>query len=602
LRAPASEERIVALERRLGATLPPSYRAFLAVSDGALAQPAAGVMRGPEPLGFLGCELVAWLRDDDRTEIDIWAGGQFADPFRSSAAEVAYLDHDGGSVASDATKCGHLLYALRISNWDDSGLCLVNPLVVDQNGEWEVWHFSVRYLGAFRFRSFRAFLEHDIGELESAPVRQAELRGDPEALQAVALDRSRPDNERLGAAGRLVRAGGEDAALPLLLEWAAAGATIELRQGALRCLAECRDSRALDALIAVADEPNAHERLLSVVVGRLASHHDPVARAAAMRVLTRSGASDLAFSSVGRGAADVLWNVWQATADPRAVVQLAYCADRRACAPLADLITDPAIAPGVRERLAGYAGWLDDPSVVPALVEAAERGLARLDVIASALSRLGAGDEALAVAVRAVRESPFPEVATQNLGWSRHPDAPRAVLELFREHPTPALARALGWSGEPEAAGALYGATDDPALRGAAIEALEKIGGAAARDRLASLAASGETRAARALARLRDPRARAHLLTLLDDPDGALQAADGLRDLRDPTTAQTLLALVGADDSDLTITAAHALVSMQSPESDAAIERLLGSESEGARQLAASWRTEPGTDTHPPSD
>lgn len=31
---PADEERITALERRLGAKLPPSYRSFLAVSDG----------------------------------------------------------------------------------------------------------------------------------------------------------------------------------------------------------------------------------------------------------------------------------------------------------------------------------------------------------------------------------------------------------------------------------------------------------------------------------------------------------------------------------------------------------------------------------------
>ncbi len=602
--APASEERIVALERRLGVTLPPSYRAFLGVSDGALAQPAAGVIRGPEPLGFVGCEQVGWLRDYDPVDVDIWASGEFKDPFHSSAAEVAYLDHEAGGVSADAAKCGHLLYALRISNWDDSGLCLLNPLVVDQDGEWEVWHFSVKYLGAFRFRSFRAFLEYDVGELESAPARQAEWRGDPLAHEAIALDGSRPESERLAAAGRLVSASREGLVLPLLLTWAAPGAAIDVRQGALRCLAQCRDPRALEALIAVGDEPEAHERLLSVVIGRLAAHSAPAARAAAVRVLSRPGTPDLAFSSAGRGAAEVLWLVWQATADPRAVVQLAYCADRRACAPLAYLITDPAIASGVRERLASYAGWPDDPSVVPALVEAAERGLARLDILASSLTRLGADDEALAVLVRAVRESPFAELATQHLGWSRHSDAPHAMLELFRQAPTAALARG---SAGPASLRRPTPCMPRRTNRDCAAPRSRRSRRAPARPR-----ATGSPRSPVPATRGRPARlpgcgtrARDHLLTLLDDPDRAIEGADGLRDLRDPTTARALLALVGADDSDATITAAHALVSMQAPEAQAAIERLLASDSEPARRLAAGWRTQrpssSGIDTPPPS-
>ena len=44
LRPPASEAAIAALEARLGTTLPPSYRAFLAISDGAAAFPGWGLV------------------------------------------------------------------------------------------------------------------------------------------------------------------------------------------------------------------------------------------------------------------------------------------------------------------------------------------------------------------------------------------------------------------------------------------------------------------------------------------------------------------------------------------------------------------------------
>ncbi|MFI6695523.1 SMI1/KNR4 family protein [Streptomyces sp. NPDC050433] len=57
---PAGEERIAALEQRLGATLPPSYRSFLAVSDGwrgagrsvCLMGTTEGVHWHGDPMGF----------------------------------------------------------------------------------------------------------------------------------------------------------------------------------------------------------------------------------------------------------------------------------------------------------------------------------------------------------------------------------------------------------------------------------------------------------------------------------------------------------------------------------------------------------------------
>jgi hypothetical protein len=47
-------------------------------------------------------------------------------------------------------------YALQIGAYDDSSVFLLNPVVLDQDGEWEVWHFDPKYPGATRWRSFAA--------------------------------------------------------------------------------------------------------------------------------------------------------------------------------------------------------------------------------------------------------------------------------------------------------------------------------------------------------------------------------------------------------------------------------------------------------------
>ncbi|RJL33649.1 SMI1/KNR4 family protein [Bailinhaonella thermotolerans] len=56
----ASEEEIAALERRLGVSLPPSYRQFLAVSDG-----WREFWEDEEPGLLLPAAKVGWTRDLD---------------------------------------------------------------------------------------------------------------------------------------------------------------------------------------------------------------------------------------------------------------------------------------------------------------------------------------------------------------------------------------------------------------------------------------------------------------------------------------------------------------------------------------------------------
>src|SRR4029077_554525 len=78
LRPPASDAAIAALEERLGTTLPPSYRAFLAISDGAAAFPGWGPVSGSRDTdtnaasGLRDATHVDWIRNGDRLTASLW--------------------------------------------------------------------------------------------------------------------------------------------------------------------------------------------------------------------------------------------------------------------------------------------------------------------------------------------------------------------------------------------------------------------------------------------------------------------------------------------------------------------------------------------------
>src|SRR5262245_3899869 len=79
----ATEDQITRLEARLGKTLPPSYRAFLKVSNG-FRQPGMLVWR------LLPAEEVEWFRVRNQETIDIWKGHEeLSDALEISAQEIA---------------------------------------------------------------------------------------------------------------------------------------------------------------------------------------------------------------------------------------------------------------------------------------------------------------------------------------------------------------------------------------------------------------------------------------------------------------------------------------------------------------------------------
>ena len=126
----ATKEEIAAVEARLGVVLPPSYRAFLSVSDG-------WRNAGPFIYSLRPVAEIDWLRVRNQDLIDVW-----------TAAHM----HEGWEKRYFPT-------ALQISDWGDSAICLLNPLVVRDDGECEASFFANWFPGAQVYGSFRELME-----------------------------------------------------------------------------------------------------------------------------------------------------------------------------------------------------------------------------------------------------------------------------------------------------------------------------------------------------------------------------------------------------------------------------------------------------------
>lgn len=145
----ATEQQIAALEGRLGVPLPPSYRWFLQASNGFL-QPGVIVPR------LLGTDEVDWFRVAHQETIDAWNLGAGAGP-------------EGFAGGPDAFE-QYLPAALQVSAVERIGTAvyLLNPEVVDGEGEWEAFYFAHWVPGVNRYPSFRALM-HAEQECWTAP-------------------------------------------------------------------------------------------------------------------------------------------------------------------------------------------------------------------------------------------------------------------------------------------------------------------------------------------------------------------------------------------------------------------------------------------------
>ncbi|WCN05244.1 SMI1/KNR4 family protein [Streptomyces sp. M92] len=132
----ADEVAIAAAERRLGRRLPPSYRAFLAASDGWHVDQTAGIYR----LG--GVSDIDW----------------FQDPYDMTSLYEEMLGPDPSREETLLT--GMWKRALRLETESDMSHALLDPGDTDRDGEWALYVYR-GWDGELpdRYPSFRAYME-----------------------------------------------------------------------------------------------------------------------------------------------------------------------------------------------------------------------------------------------------------------------------------------------------------------------------------------------------------------------------------------------------------------------------------------------------------
>jgi hypothetical protein len=143
----ASEAEVMAAEKRLATRLPPSYRAFLKVSNG---------WRFPSVSIFdlLPAAKLVWFREQNQDWIDAYVGPSAELPPISDKEYFVY----GAKQDCVKFRTEYLQTALQISDVGDSAVVLLNPKVVTPEGEWETWFFANWLPGAVRYRSFGEWL------------------------------------------------------------------------------------------------------------------------------------------------------------------------------------------------------------------------------------------------------------------------------------------------------------------------------------------------------------------------------------------------------------------------------------------------------------
>ncbi len=143
----ASEAEIVEAETRLNTRFPPSYRAFLAVSNG---------WRNSDwtEMHLYSTSEIDWFASHNQEWIDAW---QPTD--QPSVSDEKYFVY-GADQDCVHLRREYLSTALEISSGSGDGdIFLLIPDVVSETGEWEAWHFGDKLPGANRYPSFYELME-----------------------------------------------------------------------------------------------------------------------------------------------------------------------------------------------------------------------------------------------------------------------------------------------------------------------------------------------------------------------------------------------------------------------------------------------------------
>jgi hypothetical protein len=313
---PATDEEISAVEHQLGISLPPSYRAFLSVSN--------GWRRTTHFIERLwGTKEINWYRKKNKESTSAFTQGYSAYGSNDQVPDEEYFAYD--QWAGDI-RPKHFKETLQISavTEGDTAVCLLNPQVISKDGEWEAWFFAAWLRGAHRYRSFRELMEAQYSEFAGADWKQPagiigelpdEYSGSPGSDKRK-LKKRKPPEIRPPVEAMIAALGNAEASRKLFPKAAKVSANAwmaginserAVARKLVKELGRTRDPRAVDALIAqltkeedtwvkeeiiaalgVAKDPRAAEPLLRLL------HAEPNLPCHAMHILKKLAPKKLA--------------------------------------------------------------------------------------------------------------------------------------------------------------------------------------------------------------------------------------------------------------------------------------------------------------------
>ncbi len=283
-------------EGRLKTRLPPSFRAFLAASNGW----RNVSFEIPE---LRSAEKIQWFKREHRDWINAYtdpmAGTEILLPADQGYFNYAEVD----TVSFDLT---HLAQTLCISDAGDGAVLLLNPMVIWPDGEWETWFFANWLPGAQRYRSFADWMRHELAGLTDEPFSHSVVPGELPAVYldgpskatrrkrpreetpalAVALNRlsAKEKSNRIKAVRQLGRIGGREA-IRTLVDLLKKDHDPDVRREAAETLGRTRAEEAILPLIAAIDDAGVN----STAIHALGNFRDERSAQCLLQILREGG-------------------------------------------------------------------------------------------------------------------------------------------------------------------------------------------------------------------------------------------------------------------------------------------------------------------------
>ena len=162
----ASIEAIQVAEARLGIILPPSYKQFLLVTNG-----WRDTSSFVDKMWSVG--EIDWFAMLSKEWVDGWINNPYG---TIVVSDEDYFDYSETQHSVNFRQ-EYLETALQISEEGDGSVYLLNPKIINEEGEWEAWYFADWFPGAVRYPSFQDLMigmykqflyerDHNISDVE----------------------------------------------------------------------------------------------------------------------------------------------------------------------------------------------------------------------------------------------------------------------------------------------------------------------------------------------------------------------------------------------------------------------------------------------------